>query len=292
MKILIILVFSLVPVCAISAQEDVTAKHAAYYLCIDNIETEPYKAYGYCSDYLKKYPDDDKRLTQFAGMFVTAFEKVARYVKSVPVTDFTEVAPGWAVYKPGLSKTMPILNDEKGTYKISISRDYGSLDEEKLLNKAESLYKNPETVGRELLKTWRHLSQEHAALPDGEPKWWGGTFDTIQQTELVTTEAVLYYYDTVMLMRNNGGKIMENSFVFGSANLKYAAAIKKMDVYTRSGKTFKNVYVADLTLTWAQVCGGLCGAGFTRNKIVVLGMKGEILEMFLDDPVNNSNWVS
>ena len=55
------------------AQEDVKAKHAAYYRCIDNIETDPHKAYGYCSDYLNKYPNDDKRLTEFAGKFVTAY---------------------------------------------------------------------------------------------------------------------------------------------------------------------------------------------------------------------------
>lgn len=292
MKRLLISVLLLIPVYPVSAQEDVKAKHAAYYLCIDNIEKDPDKAYGYCADYLKKYPDDDKRLTEFAGMFVTAYEKVDRYSRSVPAGDFTEVTPNWAVYKPGLSRFISNTNDEKGQYKIFISRQYGSPDEEKLLNKAESLYKNPQAARAEFLKTWRHMSQEHVSLPDGAPKWWVGAFDTILQAELVTGEAVLFYYNTAMLLRNNGGKIKENSFVFGYANLKYEASIKKMDVFTRSGKTFNNVYVANMTLTWGQVCGGLCGAGFTRNKIVVLGLKGEILEMFLDDPVNNSHWVS
>ena len=36
----------------------------------------------------------------------------------------------------------------------------------------------------------------------------------------------------------------------------------------------------------------LCGSGFTRNKVVVMSPKGEILEMFLDDPVNNSSWIA
>jgi hypothetical protein len=63
-------------------------------------------------------------------------------------------------------------------------------------------------------------------------------------------------------------------------------------VYERAGKTFNNVYVANMTLTWAQVCGGLCGSGFTRNKIVVMSPSGEILDMFLDDPVNNSSWIA
>ena len=39
----------------ISAQDEVKTKHDAYYLCINNIETKPVNAYGYCSNYLKKY---------------------------------------------------------------------------------------------------------------------------------------------------------------------------------------------------------------------------------------------
>ena len=47
-----------------------------------------------------------------------------------------------------------------------------------------------------------------------------------------------------------------------------------------------------MTLTWGQFCGRLCAFGFTRNKIVVMSPSGEILEMFLDDPVNNKSWIS
>ena len=47
-----------------------------------------------------------------------------------------------------------------------------------------------------------------------------------------------------------------------------------------------------MTLSWGQTCGGLCGAGFTRNKIVVMKPDGEILYVFLDDPENNKSWVS
>lgn len=108
----------------------------------------------------------------------------------------------------------------------------------------------------------------------------------------MTTGAVLYYYNISQACRNNDGKLKENSFTFLSSSLKYEASIRKMDVYERAGRNFSNVYVANMTLTWAQVCGGLCGYGFTRNKIVVMSPSGEILEMFLDDPVNNSSWIS
>ena len=47
-----------------------------------------------------------------------------------------------------------------------------------------------------------------------------------------------------------------------------------------------------MTLTWGQFCGRLCAFGFTRNKIVVMSPSGEILEMFLDDPLNRMSWIN
>lgn len=114
----------------------------------------------------------------------------------------------------------------------------------------------------------------------------------LAQEGLVTTEAVLYYYNISHALRNKEGKLKENSFTFLSSSLKYEASLKKMDLYERGDRRFSNVYVANMTLTWTQVCGSLCGSGFTRNKIVVMSPSGEILEMFLDDPVNRSSWVS
>lgn len=272
------------------AQENVKAKHAAYYLCINHIETDPHKAFDYCSDYLNKYPNDDKRLTDFAGKFVTAFTKISQYVKSVPMKHFTEITADWAVYSPGLLATISSEDSRDAKYPILITREYGSPDEERLLAKAESLYKNPKPIEPELLRQWRYIAED-AVFPDGEPKWWSGRAD-ILATELVTTEAVLYYYNISHALRSKEGKLTENSFKFLSSSLKYEGSIKKMDVYERAGRSFHNVYVANMTLTWAQVCGSLCGSGFTRNKIVVMSPSGEILEMFLDDPVNRRSWIS
>ena len=102
----------------------------------------------------------------------------------------------------------------------------------------------------------------------------------------------MYYYNISQALRDQEGKPKENSYKFLSSSLKYEASIKRMDVYERAGRSFSNVYVANMTLTWAQICGGLCGSGFTRNKIVVMSPDGQILEMFLDDPVNRKSWIS
>ena len=60
----------------------------------------------YCSEYLNKYPNDDKRLTEFAGNFVSAYKKISQYIKSVSMTDYEEITPSWAVYSPGLLATI------------------------------------------------------------------------------------------------------------------------------------------------------------------------------------------
>ena len=101
-----------------------------------------------------------------------------------------------------------------------------------------------------------------------------------------------YLLLAAILLTANEGKLNEKSFKFLRSNLKYEASIKKLDVYERAGKSFSNVYVANMTMTWGEMCGSLCGYGFTRNKLVVMSASGEILEMFLDDPVNNRAWIS
>jgi hypothetical protein len=287
------LILAIVMVCSLcaSGQEDIKAKHAAYYLCINNIEIKPTDAYIHCSNYLKKYPNDDARLVEFASMFTNSFEKIDAYLKSVPDGDFTKGAE-WSIYKPDLEKMIPWVNEGEGPHKIEISREYASPDEEKLLNKAEAVYRKREDLAARFYKQWRYFSQPTIDLPRGEPNWWTGSVDTILSAELVTTSAVIYYYDISLLFRSNSNKVKENSFAFSSTNLKYLASIKRMATYSRSGKTFKDVYIADMNLTWGQVCGGLCGHGFTRNKVVVLKPSGEVLDVFLDDPVNNTSWVS
>ena len=274
------------------AQQDVKVRHSPYYRCFDHAEEDPHKAYEYCSDYLKNNPNDDKRLLDFAARFITAYTKISQYVKSVPMTSFTEVTPGWAVFSPGLLATIPSENIRHPRHPILIKREYSSPAEGKLLAKAESVYKNPATFEPELLKQWSYFAENDAVIPDGEPKWWTSGKQTVLAADVVTTEAVLYYYNISHALRSKAGKLKDNSFKFSSSRLRYDASIKKMDVYERAGRSFDNVYVANMTLTWAQVCGDLCGSGFTRNKIVVMSPSGEILGMFVDDPVNRMSWIS
>ena len=271
--------------------EEIKAKHEAYFDCINNIETKPRVAYIKCSDYLKRYPNDDQRLVEFARMFTTAFEKIDAYLRSVPASDFIDGAK-WSIYKPDLQKVIPWAADAKDKHKIEINRTYATPDEDRLLARAEAVYGPRRGFEDNLFKQWRFYSQGAAELPNSVPAWWSGRFDTVLSTQTVTTSAVLYYYELSLQLRANDDRVKPDSFQFSSTELKYTASIEPVATYTRSGKTFKNVYIAEMILTWGQVCGLLCGYGFTRNKVVALSANGEILDVFLDDPVNSSSWVS
>ncbi len=275
---------------------DIKAKHAAYFLCTDTMREEPQKALVYCSAYLKKYPNDDARLVEFAENFVKKFsisnDKISAYLKSVPPDLFIDGSDSWAIYKPDLSKNIPVGAEKDGNYKIEIKREYNFPAEEELLNKAEAVYQNPKNTTKDLYKSWADLPESNFDLPKGEPKWWTEFGGAIPPVEVVTTSAVIYYYNLSQNLRVFKGKIKEKDFTQTQTNLEYNASLKKLDKYTRAGKTFSNVYVADMSLSWGEICGGLCGHGWTRNKIVVLNDKGDVLEMFLDADVNHQMWVS
>jgi len=199
--------------------EEITAKHEAYFACINNIERKPREAYIRCSDYLKKYPGDDQRLVDFARMFTTAFEKIDAYLRSVPANDFVE-GTKWSVYKPDLQKVIPWAADLKDKHKIEITRTYASPDEDRLLAKAEAVYRPERSFEDQLFKQWRYYSQAAAELPNGVPAWWSGRFDTVLSTQTVTTSAVLYYYELSLQLRANDDRARPNSFQFSSTELK------------------------------------------------------------------------
>jgi hypothetical protein len=270
--------------------EQIKAKHDAYFLCINNIEKKPREAYDYCTDYLKRYPNDDQRLVEFATSYTTAFAKIDAYLKTIPARDFIDSAK-WSIYKPDLQKAIPWANDTDTKHKIEISRQFASPTEDRYLARAEAVYRPRASLDSDLFKQWRYTAQPHVAFPDGEPPWFMGPFDGVLSASVVTASAVDYYYDISQRLRSDD-ELKPGGFKFDSTNLKYEASIKLIPEYSYAGKAFKNVYVVQMTLTWGQVCGSLCGYGFTRVKTVILDRNGEILEAILDDPTNSSSWIS
>ena len=59
-----------------------------------------------------------------------------------------------------LLETIPVEDSRDANYPILIKHEYGWPEEERLLAKAESLYKNPDTIEPELLRQWRYITED------------------------------------------------------------------------------------------------------------------------------------
>lgn len=115
----------------VSAQEDIKAKHNAYFLCINNMEKEPQNAYQFCSDYLQKYPDDDERLVKFARQWMTAYGKISVYLNSVQMSLTSDPKQNWMIYEPDLGKKILNISEQDKSHKNEIERKYNSSVEDK-----------------------------------------------------------------------------------------------------------------------------------------------------------------
>lgn len=273
------------PCIQLSQQDRTASRTNKYSVCMAAIRKAPEDAYKPCRQYLEQSPFDDPKRIQYVQNWLAQYESLlpyAEYLRSLTVDQKSD----WIVYEPDMLIELPQTSEEEGPYKIQIARSFADPTEEAMLRKAEAVYPGPGKMVQELFRSYcRGESPKEMT-----PLWGIPGNDNIQATTTVTARAVRYYYDLSLAARKN--PTLPTGFTAVSTNLKYAAGIKYFNEYSHGQGTFNNVYVADLTLDWAFICGGLCGMGFTRNKVVVLDTQGNVIAMYLDAPVNSMIWVS
>ena len=269
-------------------QDNLQPGREAFALCESSMRRDPKLADKLCREYLEKYPGDDYQRLQVADKFVKAYERVVAYAKALESLSSARSNRDWLIFEPDLKINLPQTSDVAGNYKVEINRSSSNALEAGLLAKAEAVYGNQDRfiglISRDPL-SWADDLPEQVA-----PPWGARGNDNVEVAEVITASAVRYYYDLSLSSREH--RAFRAVFPMSSTGLKYTAAIKHYDKYEHSGKKFDNVYVADLNLEWSSICGGLCGIGFTRNKLVVFDNQGEVLALFLDANVNSSSWVS
>jgi hypothetical protein len=269
-------------------QDNLQARRDAYALCETNLHKDPELAYKSCKEYLGKYPDDDYGRVQMAFKWVTACEKVLAYTKAVQTLSSASSSRDWLVFEPDLNINLPQVSEKDGNYKIEIARLFNDTHEAGMLAKAEAVYGNQDKFIGMVVKdpvSWAEDLPEPAA-----PVWGTRGNDNVLVTEVITASAVCYYYDLSISAREH--RKFRSVFQMISTGLKYTASIVHYAKYEHSGKKFDDVYVADLNLEWSSICGGLCGIGFTRNKLVALDHNGDVLALFLDAQENRQMWES
>jgi hypothetical protein len=269
----------------VQAQEGLVT--SAYDRCATSIKEAPQDAYDPCERYLEASPVDDPKHIDLVQRWIAKYEKVRPYVQFLQGLTADQKAP-WFVYEPDTSIELPQTSQKEEPYKIEIVRSFRDSKEEALLRKTEAVYSSPSKMVEDVFRSLNYWASD----PPKEmaPIWGMRGNDEIQSAHIVTARAVRYYYDLTMAVLQNPH--LPSGFNAVHTNLKYTASIKHFDHYSHKKDTFDNVYVADLTLEWGFVCGGLCGVGFTRNKLVVLNGDGDVIALYLDAPENTQSWVS
>lgn len=268
------------------AQGDTKARDETYSRCT-TFSRDTEATYKACKNYLDKYPNDDYQRSDTAAKFIRAYDRVTAYAQALQTHALSQ-RNTWFVYEADLKIDVPNADEKQGNYSIKIQRSFKDENESAMLRKAEAVYgpqsRYIDAMRQSPLQWAEDLPAEIA------PLWGARSNDNVMECEVITASAVRYYYDLSISSREH--RQFRNVFPMVSTGFKYNASIKHYDDWEHLTRKFKDVYVADLNLEWSSICGGLCGVGFTRNKLVVLDKSGEVLELFLDADVNRQSWVA
>jgi hypothetical protein len=282
-----LLCFVIAPVGS-SLQDQAVSGNDRYDICVAKIESAlPQEAYNSCTEYLEQSRSDHTEHVQRVETWVMLYKEIRPYMQFLQSLTLDEKAR-WLLYEPDMAVKLPQTSETEGPYTIQIARSFANLTEEALLRKAEAVYPGPNEMIRDALQSSGGRVDE--LLREMAPIWGEPGNDNIELTKVVTARAVRYYYDLTLAARKEPR--LPTGFTALRTALKYKAAIKYLDRYSHGKDAFDSVYVADLTLEWGFTCGGLCGMGFTRNKLVVLDGHGNVVAMYLDAPINSESWVS
>jgi hypothetical protein len=268
-------------------QNPAEQKGDLYSACIAAIKAASPETEKPCAEYVAaaQSEDDQDRIRHVKTW-------LAKYSELRPTVQFlSSLAPdpkvAWLVYKPDIDIELPETFDTSGRFKIQVSRSFADPREEALLKQAEAVYPGPNNMIHGLLFS---PPCEQELRGEKAPVWGGCGNDNIEMARVVTARAVRYYYDLTLLAQRNPD--LPSGFRAEQTSMEYSARLQLLADYSHAQDVFHDVYVADLRLKWSFVCGGLCGVGFTRNKVVVLDRQGNVLALYLDAPVNSESWVS
>ena len=266
------------------AQNGAEPPDDTYNRCITAINSNLLDACDPCREYISRAPAFEASRVTRVKQWVAAYEKVLPYVHFLQGLASDPNVP-WVVYQPDENIDLPETSEVAGPFGISISRSFTDSNEGEMLRKAEAVYPGPNKMIAGIL---RPLRVGEANVPEEmTPIWgWRGN-DDLEMTDVVTASAVRYYYDLSQTERRDPR--LPTGFTALASAMRYKAVISHSDQYSHGDETFQNVYVADMTLEWRFQCGGLCGVGFTRNKVVVLDARSDVLAMYLDAPVTFVN---
>jgi hypothetical protein len=127
---------------------------------------------------------------------------------------------------------------------------------------------------------------KEAVLPAGDKVWWCKEQLGIRIPCAITADAVAYYSELI----GKYGKLALNRYIQPSSRLDYHAGVKFHKEFKLDDKTFTDVHVVTLKLSFSQnfVATQTEGMQFEKERVVILNAKGEVLHISGDGPTEVS----
>jgi hypothetical protein len=142
-----------------------------------------------------------------------------------------------------------------GPYETSINRNYHNESEEELISIAENI-----------------------EPPDG--KWWFDEFDNIKLADCVNIEAIEYYSDLIHKIK---GDHDFTGIDIKNANFTYNANVIYFNNNGKYNTTYEELIEVNLTISFSEYCGSLCGVWFEHYRIVIFNYESDIILVRGDD---------
>lgn len=121
------------------------------------------------------------------------------------------------------------------------------------------------------------LKAAEEGLPKAEKMWWHKVALGIRIPFAITGDAVTYYSDLV----TGYGKQKLSRYLQPSSSLKYEAGVKFHKSFEIGGKTFEEVHVVSLNLTFSQNFAATSTEGmqFEKKRVVVIDAAGKVIHI-------------
>ena len=158
-------------------------------------------------------------------------------------------------------------------HQIMIRREAADQQQSAMIAAAEAAHPAKETLKQ---------AAGEAAVPAGEKVWWYEEQLGIRIPCAITADAVAYYSDLV----GKYGKQVLQRYVEPSSRLDYHAGVKFHRDFKIGDKSFNNVHVVTLKLTFSQNFTATMTEGmrFEKERVVILDATGKVLHISGDGP--------
>ena len=165
--------------------------------------------------------------------------------------------------KPGIIKPL------KGDHQMKVRRNAKTDVEKRMIALAEAAYPPREDV----VKAFKAAHSRPEDVPADELLWWCGGTNATRIPYAITAEAVDYYVARTEELRK---REWQQDFR-PSSHFKYSADVSLEPHFKTDGKTFEDVYVVRMKLSFSYLYGNLGGIAFSKERIVVIDRAGTVL---------------